>query len=89
MNKERSDYVTVRLSEVGKKLAAGGTLEVTTSTHRFIFRAGEDQEVTRAFDWERVLAKKSADGEPIFECVGAEPANSTSKTDDPAEDPDA
>jgi hypothetical protein len=56
----REDFVNVRLNALGAKLAGKGELRVIGSKHDFTFKAGEVKEVTKAFDWERVLSKSTA-----------------------------
>ena len=66
----RSDFVKVKLSEHGEKYAGkGGYVTVIHGRHEFHFKTGETQEVTRAFEWEKVLKTELVDGEPLFELV--------------------
>ena len=66
--KNREDWVKVRLTAHGAKLAGDGVLRVIDRA-TFEFTAGEVKEVTRAVDWQLVLSKQFIDGEPLFELV--------------------
>ena len=71
------DFVNVRLTEFGASLKQvvvheGGTPDPASPAinHReFVFRPGDVQRVTRAFEWERVLKPQQQDGKPLFEIV--------------------
>lgn len=67
----RSDFVKVRLSKAGEKFAGdAGYVRVIHGAHDFEFKVGEvKDDVTRAFDWEKVLKNEHVDGEPMFELV--------------------
>jgi hypothetical protein len=65
------DFVHVKLSAAGEKLAGSNPLRVVTGTKDFTFKAGEAQRVTRAFEWERVLSQQYRDGECLFELADA------------------
>jgi len=69
-----SDFVQVRLTELGTKLAEGNCVRVHSGPHDFVFKPGEIQRVTRAFDWERVLQNQLIDGQPLFELAPETPA---------------
>jgi hypothetical protein len=61
------DFVHVRLSAAGEKLADGAPVHIGGGNYHFTFHPGESQRVTRAFDWVRVLSNEQIDGEPMFE----------------------
>lgn len=61
------DFVHVKMSAAGEKLAHNGPLRVAGSRYDFTFKAGESQRVTRNFDWDRVLKHHVVDGEALFE----------------------
>ena len=66
--KSGADWVNVKLTKFGAELAGGGELHVHGGRN-FTFKAGTSQRVTKAFDWEQVLANEFVDGEPLFELV--------------------
>jgi hypothetical protein len=68
-DKKREDFVKVRLSEHGRELAGEGPIVVQEGHHEFILAAGEELDVTRAFDWQRILSRQHRDGKPLFELV--------------------
>jgi hypothetical protein len=63
------DFVLVQLTEKGKELCGEGELHVIKGHHQFTFRHDDQQRVTRAFDWAKVLQPESRDGQPLFEVV--------------------
>jgi hypothetical protein len=63
------DFVDVQLTETGKELCGAGELHVIKGQHHFTFRRDERQRVTRAFDWQRILATEFRDGKPLFEVI--------------------
>lgn len=63
------DFVNVRLTRFGEEQAAGAPIQVHNGNHSFYFKPGEEQRVTRAFDWERVLRTQHINGHPLFEIV--------------------
>lgn len=64
------DFVKVKLSAAGVKFANGGPVRIVDGQHTFEFEAGQVREdITRAFDWPKVLKNASVDGEPLFELV--------------------
>jgi hypothetical protein len=70
MNMAGEDFVAVKLSAKGEKIAKGTPVTIVDGQHTFVFNPGETQEhITKAFDWEQVLSKQFADGEPLFEIV--------------------
>jgi hypothetical protein len=70
----RPDFVNVRLSAVGLKMAgAPGTVGWANGRRHFHFVAGEIQEVERSFEWNHLLSKELYQGEPILEEVLDEP----------------
>ena len=60
------DFVHVKLSPAGEKLAAGGELRVVSASKDMTFNAGETRRVTRAFEWEKVLSHLQHEGESLF-----------------------
>lgn len=72
MEAKRENWVKVRLTAFGEQLAGGGPLLIADGAHNFEFRAGEEQEVTLAFDWNVVLRTRTIDGQNLFELVPAE-----------------
>lgn len=70
MTHERKDFVTVRLSAKGEEVAQGGEIRLVGGNFDLTFRSGEEQEVTRAFEWGVVLSRELRDGEPMFEIAG-------------------
>jgi hypothetical protein len=70
MREERPDFVKVKLTEFGEQLAGEGTLTVIAGQHEYEFTPGEAREdITLAFDWNKVLANEFRDGKPLFEIV--------------------
>lgn len=70
----RSDFVKVKLSAKGEELAGAGELLVI-ERNEYRFRAGQVRDdITRAFDWEQVLAKQNRDGIALFEIVDGLPS---------------
>jgi hypothetical protein len=61
----RQDFVKVRLTDYAAAL--GPEVTVGGGRQNFTFKPGEVQEVTRAFDWERVLKSVMIDGHEVFE----------------------
>jgi hypothetical protein len=75
MGKDRKDFVRIKLSAAGEKLANGSPLGIANSRSHFEFRAGQVQEITRAYEWREFLSKETtSDGKPLFELVDAQPA---------------
>jgi hypothetical protein len=64
-----NDWVEVRLSEFGREYAGDGPVRVHEGPHEFVFKPGETQRVTRAFDWERILKPLAIGGRALFEIV--------------------
>jgi hypothetical protein len=71
-----SDWVQVRLTSFGEERAQGGELRIQEGNggKGFVFRAGEAQRVTRAFDWEKVLKSWTFNGHALFELVSEDEA---------------
>ena len=64
------DFVAVKLSSKGEEVAQGAPVTIIDGVHMFVFKPGEVREdITRAFDWERVLKNQARDGESLFEVV--------------------
>ena len=68
------DFVHVRLSEAGERIADGAPVHIGGSSYHFTFQPGEAQRVTRAFEWERVLSHEQINGELLFELADEKPA---------------
>lgn len=70
-----SDFVLVRLSAHGQKIAAGVPLRVHGGRQEFEFSGDTPQKVTKAFDFDRVLAPIVMEYEdvyaPVFEIAEA------------------
>jgi hypothetical protein len=70
---DRKDFVHVKLSAAGEKMAAGAPLGIANARSHFEFRPGVAQEVTRDYEWNAFLSREiDSDGEPIFELVPAD-----------------
>jgi hypothetical protein len=70
MPRPRPDFVNIRLSEAGLKMAgAAGTVGWANARRHFHFVAGEAQEVDRAFEWNHLLKNELFEGQPILEEV--------------------
>jgi hypothetical protein len=67
--KNRSDYVEIRLTAAGEKLAGGdkGALTYSNRHMHYTFRPGEAQEVVSAYEWTKVLSNVRIGGELVFE----------------------
>jgi hypothetical protein len=64
----RPDFVKVRLTAAACELAAGGPVTVCAGDrHQWIFRAGDEQEVTK-WDWQ-ILKSERSNGTDLFEIV--------------------
>jgi hypothetical protein len=63
------DFVNVRLTEFGAGL---GQVTVHEGPREFVFKRGDVQRVTRAFEWERVLSRQEQDGKKLFEIAADE-----------------
>ena len=70
MSRPRPDFVNIRLSEAGLRMAGdAGTVGWANSHRHFHFKAGEVQEVERSFEWNHLLKHELFHGEPILEEV--------------------
>ncbi len=69
----REDWVTIKLTAAGERLANGAPVRVIHGSHSFEIHPGKTLEVTRAFDWEMVLKHETCAGEPLLEIIEAEP----------------
>ncbi len=70
MSNARPDFVTVQLSEAGKRMAGeAGTVGWANGRRHFSFKAGEPQEVERSFEWNHLLRHERFEGEPVLEEV--------------------
>jgi hypothetical protein len=58
------DFINVRLTNFGAGL---GLVTVHEGPREFIFKPGDVQRVTRAFEWERILSRQEQDGQKLFE----------------------
>ena len=73
MNRPRPDFVMIRLSEAGKRMAGeAGTVGWANGRRHFHFVADVPQEVERAFEWNYLLRHEMFAGEAILEEVPAE-----------------
>jgi hypothetical protein len=61
------DFVEIKLTLHGEKIAGGTKLEVCDGGRHFVFTPGGTVKVTRSFEWERILKDHKIDGEPLFE----------------------
>lgn len=66
---DRKDFVKIKLSAAGEKFAAGAPLSIANAHCHFTFKASDEVEVTRAYEWNAFLSKESVDGKPMFEVV--------------------
>ena len=70
MSNARPDFVTVQLSEAGRRMAGeAGTVGWANGRRHFSFKAGEPQEVERSFEWNHLLRHERFEGEPVLEEV--------------------
>ena len=70
MSRQRPDFITVRLSPAGLRMAGEGQRVGWANGRRhFHFIAGEKQEVERSYDWNHLLRHEKFEGEPILEEV--------------------
>jgi hypothetical protein len=69
----RPDFVKVQLSKKGVEIAGGVPVRIVAGHHEFEFKPGEPQDVTRAFDWPKVLEPQQSGGEAMFEIVDEAP----------------
>lgn len=70
MPRPRPDFVNIRLSAAGLRMAGTpGTVGWANGRRHFHFKAGEVQEIERAFEWIYLLANERFEGEPILEEV--------------------
>ena len=73
MSNARPDFVTIRLSEAGKRMAGeAGTVGWANGRRHFFFKSGEEQEVERSFEWNHLLRHERFEGDPILEEVEEE-----------------
>lgn len=72
--KTRKDFVKIRLSAAGAKLAGAGVLRVHNAHGNHAFKAGQVVEVTRAYEWNKLLSQEKIGSDPIFEIVEDKPA---------------
>jgi hypothetical protein len=62
------DFVHVRLSPAGEKMAGkGGVVRITKGRCSFEFKVGVSQRVTSAYEWNTLLKSVRFQGEPVFE----------------------
>lgn len=70
MSRSRPDFVDIRLSAAGVKLAGeGGVVRFANGRRHFEFAAGVVQEIERSYEWNALLRHELVGGEPIFEVV--------------------
>jgi hypothetical protein len=73
MSKARPDFVTIQLSDAGKRMAGdGGVIGWANGRRHFAFKAGETQEVERSYEWNHLLRHEVFEGQPILEEVPEE-----------------
>jgi hypothetical protein len=73
MTKARPDFLNVRLSEAGKRMAGEhGVVRWANGRRHFTFKAGEAQEVERSYEWNHLLRHEVFEGQPILEEVPEE-----------------
>lgn len=62
------DFVHVRLSADGERMAgAGKQVRIVRGRGHFLFKVGEAQRVTRAYEWNVLLRHDRFEGRPVFE----------------------
>ena len=70
MSRARPDFVDIRLSAAGKRLAGDhGVVRFANSRRHFEFRADQVHEVERSFEWQGLLRHERYQGEAILEEV--------------------
>jgi hypothetical protein len=70
MSKARPDFATIRLTDAGKKMAGEhGVIRWANGRRHFAFKAGEEQEVERSYEWNHLLRHEVFEGQPILEEV--------------------
>ena len=70
MARPRPDFVQIRLSEHGRRMAGEhGVVRWANSRRHFEFQAGIPLEVERSFEWNHLLKHELFHGEPILEEV--------------------
>lgn len=70
------DFVHVKLSAAGEKLAGEGKqVRLLHGRAHFLFTVGQSQRVTRAYEWNVLLRNEVFEGEPIFEIAVEEAVN--------------
>lgn len=70
MARPRPDFVQIRLSEHGRRMAGEhGVVRWANSRRHFEFQAGIPLEVERSFEWNATLKHERFEGEPMFEEV--------------------
>jgi hypothetical protein len=75
------DFVHVELTAAGAKMAgAGKQLRVTVGRSSFLFKVGESQRVTRAYEWTALLKQKHYQGQPVFQISTAQTMQSPATT---------
>ena len=86
MDAARQDFVKVKLTALGERLAGEGELLVIEGRHEFTFKAGQVRDdITRAFDWDKVLKTQNRDGEPLFELVEVDGRRATVDGEEPSQ----
>jgi hypothetical protein len=70
MSKARPDFITIQLSEAGRRMAGeAGTVGWANGRRHFHFKAGEAQEIERSYEWNHLLRHERFEGEAILEEV--------------------
>lgn len=83
MSRARPDFATIRLTEAGKRMAGDHGVVGWANSHRhFEFRAGEEHEVERSFEWNALLRHERFKGEPILEEVLEEIAEQSAEVNE-------
>jgi hypothetical protein len=87
MSNARPDFITIQLSEAGRRMAGeAGTVGWANGRRHFHFVAGETQEVERSFEWNHLLRHEQFEGEAILEEVPEDveaTANAVSEDEQP------
>jgi hypothetical protein len=78
MSRMRPDFVDIRLSAAGLRMAgADGRVYWANGRRHFEFKGGDVQEVERSYEWNHLLRHERFEGQPILEEVPEEPEKVT------------
>jgi hypothetical protein len=70
MSRPRPDFVTIRMSAAGVRMAGEhGVIRWANGRRHFAFEAGKEQEVERSYEWNHILRHEMFEGQPILEEV--------------------